>query len=70
MSFYLTYTFGCHCSYYGPNLRLIWRKLYLWKEGRETIKQPVYVVDVSNGLHELVVRHKDDVAGKTYQFVG
>ncbi|XKL61480.1 hypothetical protein PGB90_008537 [Kerria lacca] len=57
-------------SYYGRTSRLINRTLYLWAKGFETIKQPVFVWDVSHGLYELVTRHVQDVAGKTYQFVG
>lgn len=57
-------------SYYSRRERYIWRKLYLHARGKETIKAPIHRNDCVEGLFELVSRPRQEVNGKTYQFVG
>lgn len=54
--------------YYVHPRRHSWRFISAWKRGEETVKQPVYVSDVSKGI--IRATFDSDTAGKTYQAVG
>ncbi|XP_065217259.1 NADH dehydrogenase [ubiquinone] 1 alpha subcomplex subunit 9, mitochondrial [Planococcus citri] len=56
--------------YYCRRERYFFRKLHLHEGGVNTIKAPISVNDFNEGLFELVTRPKEQVNGKTYQFVG
>jgi len=43
-------------------------KIVLWKKGEQTIKQPVAVSDVANGIANAMLDRS--TSGKTYQAVG
>lgn len=55
-------------THYASWIRRTVRLLPLWKKGEETIKQPVFVEDVAQGIVN-AIRDRDS-AGKTYQAVG
>lgn len=40
----------------------------LWKKGEHTIKQPVFVSDLAQGIIQAIKEH--DAVGQTYQAVG
>lgn len=40
----------------------------LWKKGEHTIKQPVFVSDLAQGIIQAIREH--DAVGQTYQAVG
>lgn len=50
----------------------LWRRqatgMPLWKKGEQTIKQPVFVSDVANGI--LSIARNPDTNGQTYQAIG
>lgn len=54
--------------YYSHPWRRQFVALPLWKNGEATIKQPVYVGDVAQGILNAI--HDPDTAGKIYQAIG
>lgn len=43
-------------------------KIVLWKKGEQTVKQPVAVADVANGIANAMLDRS--TSGRTYQAVG
>lgn len=54
--------------YYAHVWRRQLRAMPLWNKGEKTVKQPVYVSDVAQGI--LNAAKDPDTAGKIYQAVG
>jgi len=56
------------CRYYAHFWRRMFNEVPLWHKGEKTVKQPVYVSDVAQGIINAI--RDPDSAGKTYDVVG
>lgn len=53
---------------YSHAWRRSFHQIVLWKKGEQTVKQPVAVADVVNGITNAILDRT--TSGKTYQAVG
>lgn len=56
------------CRMYSHAWRRSTQQIVLWKEGEQTVKQPVAVADVVNGIVNAILDRS--TSGKIYQAVG